>query len=367
LRFPNTLNENSPDSSAIGAESILEEISQRVANAMENRTRLKIVGGGTKNFYGRSTDGETLPVAGYCGITQYEPAELVMTARCGTPLSKIEETLAANGQMLAFEPPSFGTNATLGGAIAAGLSGPRRPYAGAARDAVLGIKIMTGTGEVSSFGGQVMKNVAGYDVSRLMTGALGTLGVLLEISVRVAPRPQIESTIGWEIGALEAHEKMIKFGQQPLPISAMAYDHGIMRVRLAGHPTAVNDARAELSPDCQMANDYWYELKEQTLPFFHGAEPLWRLSVAPASATALDGQWLWDWGGACRWLRSEEPRERIREVARAAGGHASLFRHSADDAPFTPLESANSILHKRLKQVFDPHGIFNLGRMYARL
>ncbi|MDA0823641.1 MAG: glycolate oxidase subunit GlcE [Proteobacteria bacterium] len=367
MRFSNEPNENLRESSAIDTDGVLEEISQRVAKARINRTPLKIVGGDTKKFYGRLINGEILPVAAYRGITQYEPAELVMTARCGTSLSQIEETLFANGQMLAFEPPSFGPNATLGGVIAAGLGGPRRPYAGAARDAVLGVKIMTSSGEVLSFGGQVMKNVAGYDVSRLMTGALGTLGVLLEISVRVAPRAQSESSIGWQIGALEAHQKMIKLAQRPLPISAMAYDDGIMRVRLAGHPSAIDDAETDLAADCKLSNDYWHALKEQTLPFFQGAESLWRLSVAPASTTELAGDWLWDWGGACRWLRSEEPRERIRDVAHAAGGHASLFRHLADDTPFTPLGSVNSILHNRVKQIFDPHGIFNPGRMYAGL
>jgi glycolate oxidase FAD binding subunit len=367
LSFPNKPNENSSESSATDIDGVLEEISERVAKARENRTPLKIVGGGTKNFYGRSTNGETLPLANYGGVTQYEPAELVMTARGGTALSEIEETLAANDQMLGFEPPGFGPTATLGGVIASGLGGPRRPYGGAVRDSVLGVKIMTSSGEVLSFGGQVMKNVAGYDVSRLMTGALGTLGVLLEISVRVAPCAQTESTIGWQIGPLEAHQKMIRLAQRPLPISAMAYDDGMMRVRLAGHPSAVMDAETELLADCQLSNNYWHELKEQTLAFFKGTAPLWRLSVAPASVTELDGEWLWDWGGACRWLRSEEPRDRIREVARAAGGHASLFRHTADDAPFAPLESANQILHNRVKKVFDPHGIFNLGRIYAGL
>ena len=346
--------------------SSYEQFIARIRRAKESGSPLNIVGGGSKQFYGRSIEGEQLDTRGYCGIVEYEAAELVITVRAGTRLVEVERTLAEQGQMLAFEPPHFGAESTIGGVIAAGLSGPRRPYAGAVRDAVLGTTVMDSNGEALNFGGQVMKNVAGYDVSRLMTGAMGTLGLLLAISVRVGPRPQAEHTAVWEMTAATAHKRMVEIAQQPLPITAMSFDGKYFRARIAGHMSAVAEAEVSLAPDSIESDSYWSELRDQTLPFFRSEDPLWRLSVPPASASVdIEGEWLWDWGGACRWLRCSAPAARIRSLASAAGGHATLFRGADNDSPFTPLDRASLRIHQRLKDTFDPDRIFNPGRMYA--
>ncbi len=342
------------------------EFAAQIRRAKASGTALEIVGGGTKKFYGRPVRGEQLETVGNSGIVEYEAAELVITARAGTRLADIERTLAEQGQMLLFEPPHFGSGSTIGGVVAAGLSGPRRPYAGAVRDAVLGVTVMTGNAERLSFGGQVMKNVAGYDVSRLMTGAMGTLGLLLRVSIRVGPRPQSECTAVWEMNEAEAHKRMLELARQALPITAMAFNGSLLRIRIAGHHLAVAEAERSLVPDSTEPNNYWQDLRDQRLPFFDSAEPLWRLSLPPASAPIdLSGAWLWDWGGACRWLISSESAERVRSRAIAAGGHATLFRAADNDSPFTPLDAVNLRIHRRLKETFDPAHIFNPGRMYV--
>jgi glycolate oxidase FAD binding subunit len=343
----------------------LDEMRATIVQANESRSRLKIVGGGSKEFYGRRISGTTLKTSAYRGIIDYEPSELVMTARAGTRLSDIEKTLGEANQMLAFEPPQFSNDSTIGGVVVAGLSGPRRPFAGAVRDAVLGVKMMPSNGESLSFGGQVMKNVAGYDVARLMTGSMGTLGVLLEVSLRVAPCPSTQSTLAWETAGADAHQRMLELARRPLPITAMAYDGTHFRVRLAGHPSAVHDAQHELAADAIESNEFWTALNNQRLPFFQSELPLWRLSVAPGSALDLPGGWLWDWGGACRWLLSDQAPETIRASVRELGGHATLFRNGDIDSPFMPLPAVNLALHRQVKNAFDPHGIFNYGRMYA--
>lgn len=343
-----------------------DQFVEQIRHAKESRTPLDIVGGGSKKFYGRPITGQPLETSGYSGVVEYEAAELVITVRAGTRLVDVERTLAEQGQILAFEPPHFGTSSTIGGVIAAGLSGPRRPYAGAVRDAVLGITVMTSNAESLSFGGQVMKNVAGYDVSRLMTGALGTLGLLLAVSIRVGPRAQSERTLVWELDEAGAHKRMIALARQSWPITAMSFDGNFLRVRIAGHAAAVAEAELSLAPDATEAGEYWLELRDQTLPFFRSPEPLWRLSLPPACASIdLEGEWLWDWGGACRWLKSRASVEKIRNLATHAGGHATLFRGVDNDSPFTPLDAVSLRIHRRLKETFDHERIFNPGRMYA--
>lgn len=340
-----------------------EELAQAVRAAAGDA--LQIIGGGSKNFYGRPARGERLSIAGHCGIVAYDPTELVVTARAGTRLSDLEAALASNNQMLAFEPPHFGANATLGGTIACGFSGPRRPYAGSARDVVLGARIINGKGEVLSFGGRVMKNVAGYDVSRLMVGALGTLGVLLDISLKVLPRPAAEATVTFTMATKEAIAKMNGYAAQPVPLSGACHLADTLYIRLSGSEEAVRAARKKLGGDEHAAGDeFWRQIREHHVPFFGGETPLWRISAPSAAPLAhLPGQWLIDWGGAQRWLKSAARPTDVWEIAGAGGGYATLFR-GGDRAGevFAPLPPALAQLHLRLKRAFDPAGILNPGR-----
>lgn len=341
------------------------EIQQAVNEAIKTGGLLNITGGGSKSFYGREPQGRPLSLKEHWGVVNYQPSELVLTARAGTPLSEIERILADQGQMLAFEPPHFNGNATLGGAVASGLSGSRRPFTGSVRDFVLGCKIINGKGEILSFGGEVMKNVAGFDVSRLMAGALGTLGVLLEISLKVLPLPAQEATLCFELDLAQALTKMIELARKSLPVSGLSYDGTVLYVRLSGAERAVQAAKAQLGGE-SVSPDFWRNLNEQNLPFFEGGQPLWRISVPPAAGPmALSGAWFYDWGGGQRWLRSEEPAERIFAAAAKAEGHALLFRGSDRSGDvFQPEPKALLQISKNLKHAFDPYGILNPGRKY---
>jgi glycolate oxidase FAD binding subunit len=353
-----------PDALTAFAEAI------RAAAAAGRPLRLR--GGGTKDFYGQSLEGEVLDLRAHAGIVAYDPTELVVTARGGTPLAELEAALAGQRQMLAFEPPRFGAGATLGGVVAAGLSGPRRAAAGPLRDFVLGVRIMDGRGEALEFGGRVMKNVAGYDVSRLMAGAMGTLGVLLEVSLKVLPVPVEEATLRLELPEGRAIEALNAWAAQPLPISATAYADGELAVRLSGAAAAVRAAREKLggepvAPDA--AARFWVGIREQTDPFFRGDEPLWRLAVPSATPPfGLPGRQLVEWGGGLRWLQTGADARTVRSRASRVGGHATLFR-GGDKAVgvFQPLAPGLATIHRRLKAEFDPHGVFNRARLYADL
>jgi glycolate oxidase FAD binding subunit len=347
----------------------VQQLSEAIRAAAESLRPLCIRGGGSKDFYGNEPRGEPLDVTGYCGIVSYEPTELVITARAGTPLAEIEAALREKGQMLAFEPPHFGTAATLGGCIAAGLSGPRRPYAGAARDFVLGVRILDGQGNDLRFGGQVMKNVAGYDVSRLMAGSLGTLGLLLEVSLKVLPVPAAETTLLMKCGEAEAINRMNTWAGKPLPLSATLYRKDELFVRLSGSRAAVDAAAKQIGGGETDGNALWPAIREQTDAFFAGDAPLWRLSVKPTTPPlALTGSQLIEWGGALRWFRTDMPPQAIRDAAAQAGGHATLFRGGDKAAGvFHPLPPALMKLHRNLKQAMDPAGIFNPGRLYPGL
>ncbi|WP_221047712.1 glycolate oxidase subunit GlcE [Methylogaea oryzae] len=346
-------------------QDISAELQAAVEQAYRHHRPLAILGSGSKAFLGRPLAGEALPVAGHRGILHYEPSELVLTARAGTPLAEIEAALAQHGQMLAFEPPHHGPGATLGGTVACGLSGPRRPYSGSVRDFVLGVKILNGKGEILRFGGEVMKNVAGYDVSRLMAGAHGTLGVLLEISLKVLPQPEAETTLRLSMSATEAIAAMNRHAAGPLPFSAMACDHGVLHLRLSGAAEAVAAACRQLEGET-MDNGFWENLREQRLNFFQSPGDLWRLSLAPATPPLdLPGLWLYDWGGAQRWLKTDAPHATVFAAAAAAGGHATLFRPQAPaDQVFQPLPESLMALHRRLQLAFDPVGVLNPGRIY---
>jgi len=344
-----------------------DRIRDQVRMAHESGTALEIVGSGSKSFYGRPISAEPLPVAGHSGIVSYEPSELVLTARCGTPVAAIEAELTSHRQMLGFEPPHFGPNATLGGAVASGLSGPRRPFAGSVRDFVLGVKMVNGQGDILSFGGQVMKNVAGFDMSRLMVGALGTLGVLLEVSLKVLPRPEQDLSLAFEMDASSALAAMNRWAGEGWPLSAACHDGSRLWIRLSGAAASLARTRATLGGDVMAEGErFWDDLREQRLAYFEGPGNLWRLSMPSAvPMPALAGRWVVDWGGALRWLRSDLSGDAVFAGARDAGGHATLFRGEARGSVFQPLPPGMRELHIRLKKAFDPKGVFNPGRMYA--
>jgi len=350
--------------------SISELLQSQVQQAAKEGRALNIVGAGSKSFLGRYSSGARLDVSKHCGIIEYDPRELVITARAGTPLQEIEQTLADNKQMLAFEPPHFGENATLGGTIAAGLSGPRRPYAGAARDFVLGCKLLNGKGEIMQFGGQVMKNVAGYDVSRLMAGAYGTLGVMLELSLKVLPRPAATVTLFNECSEADAIQFMSGLLSKALPVDASCYYKGQSYVRISGSEQSVIEAQKRLLGERLSQRSYfWQRLREHELSFFNSDKPLWRIMVKPATASLpIDGEWLLDWGGGQRWLYSDADASTIRNIVQQHGGHVSLFRGGDRNSDvFQPLAKSMQLLQQRIKTSFDPDSLFNPGRMYAEI
>lgn len=343
-----------------------ESIIEQVRSAAANKTALIIRAGGSKDFLGRHTQGEALDVSAVRGIVQYEPTELVITARAGTPLAEIEAALAERSQMLAFEPPHFGPTASLGGTLACGLSGPARPFRGSARDFVLGMKIINGAGEHLSFGGEVMKNVAGYDVSRLMCGAYGTLGVLTEISLKVLPLPAVECYLHLELDTEAALANMTNWQRDPLPLSGLCYDGDRLHMRLSGAEQAVAAARRRIGGETDPRGaQFWERLREQQSAFFTGAGDLWRLSVPSNTGhIAIQGKQRIDWGGALHWIKTDAPADSIFTATGTLGGHAMRFRGTDRDTVFQPLPTGLLALHKRLKLAFDPHGIFNIGRLY---
>jgi glycolate oxidase FAD binding subunit len=440
------------------AKVVLSELRERVVAAHQQRQPLRLRGAGTKDFYGENGpegaapaadggqhvayppqmaggdnrsaargEGGDAPAAAatlrtsaaattvqpgatrgldlrpYRGIVDYEPSELVITARCGTPLSEIEAALADRGQFLAFEPPAFGADPTIGGVIAAGLSGPRRIYAGAARDFVLGATLLDAHGDILRFGGQVMKNVAGFDVSRLLCGSLGILGIITEVSLKVLPRPRAEETLRLEMPAKQAVEAFNRWSGQPLPLSGAAWWDGVAWVRLSGAASAVHAAQERLGGervDPTAATQWWNALRHCQHPIFE-SNKLWRLSLPDtAPPLSLPNQPLIDWGGALRWYAADPQHYAsaapgaenaasmalpipapsdigadirvapgdIRSIASAAGGTAMCWRGAAPaGGRFHPLQPTVATLTRRLKDRFDPHGIFNPGRMIAGL
>jgi glycolate oxidase FAD binding subunit len=351
----------------------------QVQTARAQKTALDIRGGNTKAFYGEIPRGEPLDVRPLTGISSYEPTELVVTARAGTSLAELEATLAEQGQCLPFEPPRFGPGGTVGGMVAAGLSGPARAAVGSLRDYVLGATLLNGRGEVLSFGGQVMKNVAGYDVSRLLVGSLGVLGVLCEVSLKVLPCATATQTLRFNMDEAAALKCLNEWGGQPLPLNASAWWEGTLVVRLSGAAAAVQAAQARLGGELiepAMAATFWAGLRDQTDEFFAGAAKavvggasLWRLSVPQTAAPLkLSGEQLVEWGGAQRWLCTSAPAAQLREAAAAVGGHATLFRSlDKTGGVFAPLKPPLDRIHHELKTAFDPDGIFNPSRLYPGL
>jgi len=347
-------------------------IAREIADAAAARRPLAIHGRGTKNFYGRRIHGDALDVSGHDGVLRYAPSELVITARAGTLLSEIDAVLAEGGQHLAFEPPALGEHATLGGTLACGLSGPARPFNGSARDFVLGVTVLDGTGEIQRFGGEVMKNVAGYDCSRLMVGALGTLGVILEASLKVLPRPQSQATVRLPMDPQDGIREMNRLAGRPIPLSGACHLDDALHLRVSGTPQAVEWAIGEIGGEVMPdAGKFWSAVRECEHAFFSADRPLWRLSLpSTAPLPSWPGRWLIDWGGALRWLHGDGDGDAagIREYARQAGGHATCFRNGDRDGDiFHPVAPGLDVVHERLKHAFDPHRILNPGRLYSWL
>ncbi|MEL0082893.1 MAG: glycolate oxidase subunit GlcE [Gammaproteobacteria bacterium] len=357
---------------ALPEEDMTPQLLERITEARQTGQRLVICGQQSKHFYAGVARGEPLDIRGHRGVIDYEPGDLVITARSGTPLTELEPILAEQGQCLGFEPPRFTVNGvasgTLGGAVAAGVSGPRRPWAGAARDFVLGVTMVNGRGERLHFGGQLIKNVAGFDVPRLMAGSLGTLGLLLDISIRVVPIRPRELTLSQPLSMEQALAKMTEWQRLPLPISGLVYHQGELSIRLSGTPQGVEAAQRLVGGDERgEATEWWSMLRDQNLPWFQGAEPLWRVSCAAAAKLAdsaeLKGEWLLDWGGAQRWYRGEAAAAALADYADQIDAQLTCFRGGDRHSPMVLLSPELVGVHRQLKQAFDPDGVFDDQRL----
>ncbi len=352
-------------------QQTIEEYVQIINDAYHNKQALKIIGANSKSFLGNTVEGQLFETSGLQGIIDYEPTELYIKAYAGTPLSEIESTLASSNQMLAFEPPNFNNTSTIGGVVASGLSGARRPFFGSVRDYVLGLRCINGKAEDLSFGGQVIKNVAGYDVSRLMTGAYGTLGLLTEISLRVGPKPEYEISFSFECTYSEFTHYLNQWLMQSVPVSAAAFENNQFKIRLSGKQNFIERFLGNTELKLQeLPNIYWKDLNQHQLDYFKNKDiNIWRLSVPKSTPLIeLEGEWIIDWGGAQRWLKTSLPEKQIRKIVSSIGGHASLY-YAVDNSieRFHPLSSSLKALHQNLKRAFDPNGILNPGKMYHEL
>jgi glycolate oxidase FAD binding subunit len=363
---------NAIDSNDDGAR-LLEQVRQAIAD----RTPLRIRGAGSKDFLGRPVAGRDIDTRGHCGLVAYEPSELVVTVRAGTPLSTLNAALEDAAQMLPCEPPTFDDTATVGGMVAAGLAGPRRPWAGSVRDFVLGCRLISGHGTHVRLGGEVMKNVAGYDVSRLLAGSFGCLGLITEVSLKVLPRPRACRSVSLPMDPETAMRTLVRWRRDAMPVSAACYLDGVLHVRFEGGEGSVAQAVGQVRPAEALDAGFWALLRERRLPFFQDPRPLWRIAIPQASmqvrpaqvrpGPAWPGDVLLDWGGAQVWLKSDAPPALIRQLAGDAGGHAMCFTPTPGVEPLHPLPDDLMRFHQRLKHQMDPHGIFNPGRMYADL
>ena len=365
---------------SVVAAPALSALVERLRDANASRRALCLRGGGSKDFYGGPPRGDLLDLRGLDGAAEHEPTELVVTAPAGMAVDALEAQLAEHGQGLAFEPPRFGPSTTVGGMVAAGLSGPARVRAGSLRDHLLGVSLLSAAGELLHFGGKVIKNVAGYDVSRVIAGSLGTLGIVVEATLKVLPKPERQATLRFDMKPAEALAALHAWGGEPLPLDASAWWNGNLVLRLAGAATAVEEAARRLGgepiPDAAAA-PFWDGLRDQRDEFFVAAQEaiehqdaaLWRLSLPPtAPLLGLAGDELIEWQGGQRWLVTSLPAALVRDAAAGVGGHATLFRGGDRSAGvFAPLSPPIRAIHERLKRAFDPNGILNPGRLFPDL
>ncbi len=349
-----------------------DDLHAQIELASSNGSPVKITGGNTKAFYGHAVDAVDIDVSGHSGIVDYDPAELVITLRAGCKLKAVESLLAEKSQMFGFEPPYFGDEATIGGMVASGLTGPRRAFSGAIRDFILGVKLLNGRGEIVNFGGRVLKNVAGFDVSRLMVGALGTLGVLLEVSIRVIPKFEAETTLVFEHADAQTHIDWINQKRRlPHPISASVWYQGQTKIRLSGSQQGLDSACQDLGGDNKIeCDEVWSGLKQQSHSFFGQAKTIARVSVPSVEPDFLTAKsQLIEWGGAQRWIEAPQDRlDQLRQQVQYHRGMVCAYRGYDGHANiFHPPTDAIMALHRNLKSSFDPAGLFNPGRLYAGL
>ncbi|HEX4985387.1 MAG TPA: glycolate oxidase subunit GlcE [Burkholderiales bacterium] len=347
-------------------QEVLQQFSETIRQAAAEGRQLRIRGSGSKDFYGLALIGDVVDTRRLTGIVDYEPTELVLSARTGTPLREVERALAERGQMLAFEPPHFGPDATLGGCIASGFSGPRRAATGSARDFVLGVRMIDGLGEDLRFGGQVMKNVAGYDLSRLMAGSFGTLGLITEVSLKVLPVPEEDRTLRFELSGAAAIEAANKWAAKPLSLSATCQVGDALYVRLSGAGAAVAASQKKLGGEAVAdGGTFWQSIREQTHPAFRGAPALWRFSIRSTTTPLGLGRETAEWNGSLRWVASDLDPAKAFDAAHRAGGHATLFRGGNRKHGIQQLSAGLLAVHKKLKRALDPHGILGPGRIHA--
>ena len=382
----------------LAADPPVQALIDRVRAARADKITLDIRGGASKAFYGEAPRGEPLDMAPLAGISSYEPSELVVTVRAGTPLAELEAVLAEKGQCLAFEPPRFADSCaapamvggnvggtfggTVGGMVAAGLAGPSRACAGSVRDNLLGATLLSGRAEVMAFGGQVMKNVAGYDVSRLLAGSMGTLGAILQVSLKVLPLPRAMTTLRFECEQAEALKRLNAWGGRPLPLNASAWWSGVLVLRLAGAAAAVRAAATQLGDEFggeevepALAATFWAGMRDHSDEFFASAAravaagaTLWRLSVPQTAAVLkVSGEHLVEWGGAQRWVVTTAAAATLREAAARVGGHATVFRGDKSAGAFTPLSPTLARIQRQTMAAFDPDRVFNRSRLYPSL
>lgn len=364
--------EGRPTAGSIGDGSVTDKSGELVDAVNQARGQGQAVyiraGDSKRHLCGRDCDAAELDISAHRGIVDYQPGELILTALCATPLVEIQAALAQQQQMLAFEPPLFGGKATLGGTLACNLSGPARPWSGSVRDMVLGVQLINGKGELLNFGGRVMKNVAGYDVSRLQAGALGTLGLMTRITLKVMPRHEHSLTLCYELDAVQALELMHRRAGQPRPLNGACWLDGKLYLRLSGAATAVDETARLWGGDSIAADsEIWTQLREFALPYFTDELPLWRFSINSSSPAPRElPDQLIDWGGAQRWVRGDHDPAQLQTIAREAGGHVALFAGGDRRGEVRPPPPAlEQKLHQRLKHAFDPEGVFNPGRLYS--